>query len=463
MTKTNQQKVKDFLINNGVIIVMFILVIYTGFTSDNFFTKNNFMNILMNMSSRLVIALGIAGCVITAGCDLSAGRMIGFGACISGMLLQRMDYSGKFFPDMQPLNVFVVALIAMLVCAAFGTVTGFFIAYLNVPPFIATLAMMEIVYGIGLIVTNATPLGGYVEQYTNVSNGKFLGINYLIWIAIIVAAITWFIFNMTRLFKERYKEKEDPWIKLWKQDLEAGTILQSCPGAVCARYEQAVSGLLYDASCDMFYVMIDGKPLYYPQEFSDEQVLERYRKLCEEQDRESAHCYRNGNLQIPDGAVIMDAGAAEGYFALTVIEHAGRVYLTDRDERWNAAWQKTFAPYRDKVVFLHGVLGGSEAGCDVMTIDDIIGTGRLDFLKVDVGGAEQEVLLGAQKVLGNAAAMRCVVAAYHTHESEAQIEHILRENGFQTDRADGYFLHMDYEKPVWENELRHALVWAERN
>ena len=101
MTKTNQQKVKDFLINNGVIIVMFILVIYTGFTSDNFFTKNNFMNILMNMSSRLVIALGIAGCVITAGCDLSAGRMIGFGACISGMLLQRMDYSGKFFPDIR--------------------------------------------------------------------------------------------------------------------------------------------------------------------------------------------------------------------------------------------------------------------------------------------------------------------------------------------------------------------------
>ena len=210
MTKTNQQKVKDFLINNGVIIVMFILVIYTGFTSDNFFTKNNFMNILMNMSSRLVIALGIAGCVITAGCDLSAGRMIGFGACISGMLLQRMDYSGKFFPDMQPLNVFVVALIAMLVCAAFGTVTGFFIAYLNVPPFIATLAMMEIVYGIGLIVTNATPLGGYVEQYTNVSNGKFLGINYLIWIAIIVAAITWFIFNMTRHGKYMYSIGGNP-------------------------------------------------------------------------------------------------------------------------------------------------------------------------------------------------------------------------------------------------------------
>ena len=162
------------------------------------------------MSSRLVIALGIAGCVITAGCDLSAGRMIGFGACISGVLLQRMDYSQKFFPNMEPMNVFLVAVIVMLICAAFGSVTGFFIAYLSVPPFIATLAMMEIVYGINMIFTNATPLGGYVSNYTNVASGKFLGISYLIWIAIIVAAITWFIFNMTRHGKYMYAVGGNP-------------------------------------------------------------------------------------------------------------------------------------------------------------------------------------------------------------------------------------------------------------
>jgi len=80
MQKTQKQKITDFLINNGVIIVMFILVIYTGLTTKNFLTPDNGMNLLANMSYRLVIALGIAGCVITAGCDLSAGRMIGFGA-----------------------------------------------------------------------------------------------------------------------------------------------------------------------------------------------------------------------------------------------------------------------------------------------------------------------------------------------------------------------------------------------
>lgn len=156
MEKTKQQKAKDFLINNGVIIVMFVLVIYTGITADNFLTSSNLLNILMNMSARLVIALGIAGCVITAGCDLSAGRMIGFAGCVAGTLLQRMDYSGKFFPDMQPMNVFLALIIIMAICAVFGSITGFFIAYLNVPPFIATLAMMEIVYGISMIYTGAT-------------------------------------------------------------------------------------------------------------------------------------------------------------------------------------------------------------------------------------------------------------------------------------------------------------------
>lgn len=204
MGKINKKKINDFFINNGVIIVMFVLVIYTGFTSDNFFTTNNLMNILMNISARLVIALGIAGCVITAGCDLSAGRMIGFGGCIAGTLLQKMDYSNKFFPDMEPLNPLLVMLIVMVICALFGSITGFFIAYLSVPPFIATLAMMEIVYGISMIYTKATPLGGYVKAYTDIGSGKFLGINYLIWIAIIVAAITWFIFNMTRHGKYMY-------------------------------------------------------------------------------------------------------------------------------------------------------------------------------------------------------------------------------------------------------------------
>ena len=201
---------KEFLINYGVIMVMIILVIITTIKSPNFISGNNLMNLLLNMSSRLVIALGIAGCVITAGCDLSAGRMIGLGGCIAGVLLQRADYAGKFFPNMNPMNLFAALVVVMLITAVFGSVTGFFIAFLNVPPFISTLAMMEIVYGLNLIFTNATPLGGYVESYTNLATQRFLFIPWLIWIAIIIAAITWFIFNMTRHGKYMYAIGANP-------------------------------------------------------------------------------------------------------------------------------------------------------------------------------------------------------------------------------------------------------------
>ncbi len=204
MEKLKKMSFGEIMVNYGVIIIVVILVIITCIVSPNFLTLNNFSNILNNMSSRLVIALGIAGCIITAGCDLSAGRMIGFGGCIAGTLLQRMDYSNKFFPNLPPLNIFLVVLIVMAILAVFGSVTGFFIAYMHVPPFIATMAMMEIVYGINMIYTNSTPLGGYVTSYTNLATGKFLGISWLIWIAIVVAVITWFIFNMTRHGKYMY-------------------------------------------------------------------------------------------------------------------------------------------------------------------------------------------------------------------------------------------------------------------
>ena len=92
----------------------------------------------------------------------------------------------------------------MIVCAIAGAITGAFIAYLHVPPFIATLAMMEIIYGIGLIYTGASPLGGYTDAYTMISRGKFLGMSWLIWIAIACMAVTWFIFNMTRHGKYMY-------------------------------------------------------------------------------------------------------------------------------------------------------------------------------------------------------------------------------------------------------------------
>lgn len=192
----------EFLMNYGVIILIVILVIVTGILKPNFFKVNNWMNIIGTMSYRLVIALGIAGCIITAGCDLSAGRMIGFGACIAGTLLQ--NENGKMFPSYPTLHPILAMLIAMLICGFFGSITGFFIAYLHVPPFISTMAMMEVVYGINSIYTNSKNVNNFVNAYLDFYRTKFLGLSWLIWIAILIACISWFIFNMTRHGKYMY-------------------------------------------------------------------------------------------------------------------------------------------------------------------------------------------------------------------------------------------------------------------
>ena len=214
MTKTNQQKVKDFLINNGVIIVMFILVIYTGFTSDNFFTKNNFMNILMNMSSLLVIALGIAGAIVLTGTDISAGRCVGLTACIAASLLQMSGYANKIFPNIGVTPLWLVLLAVIAVGAAIGFVNGFFVAKFKLHPFIVTLSTQLIVFGLVLMYlmiggNNGQTLSGLDSSYTNLVRGTLFKIGgvsvpkYVLY-SIILTGIMWVIWNKTKFGKNMF-------------------------------------------------------------------------------------------------------------------------------------------------------------------------------------------------------------------------------------------------------------------
>ena len=120
---------KQFLINYGIICVLGVLVIITGIFRPKFFSVPNFRSIALNVAPRFIIAVGVSGCLITKGTDLSAGRMVGLAACISGTLLQKADYSGRFeltknLPTFGVWWVVVVLLIAMLVCAIFGLING---------------------------------------------------------------------------------------------------------------------------------------------------------------------------------------------------------------------------------------------------------------------------------------------------------------------------------------------------
>lgn len=125
--------------------------------------------------------------------------MVGLAACIAGTLLQKADYSGKFFPNLPFFGtwwVLAVLLICVAVCCVFGAINGLVISYLQVPAFIGTLGMQLIVYGVCLVYTNATPIGGYRPAYTEVAKGQLFGvIPYLFIIALAVGLAMWFVYN----------------------------------------------------------------------------------------------------------------------------------------------------------------------------------------------------------------------------------------------------------------------------
>ena len=87
----------------------------------------------------------------------------------------------------------------MWVCA-----NGLVVSYLKVQPFIATLGMQQVVYGICLVYTGGTPIGSLNKDFTSLASNTIVGVPVLIWIALIVAACFWFLYNKTRHGKYMY-------------------------------------------------------------------------------------------------------------------------------------------------------------------------------------------------------------------------------------------------------------------
>lgn len=196
--------IKKLVTENILIIIILVAAIGVGIAKPNFLSGNNLANISVNTAVRFIIALGISGCLITKGNDLSAGRTVGLGACIAGTLLQKADYSDKFFKNLPELPVILVLLITVAICCIIGFVNGCVVSFWQVPPFIATLGMQTIVYGICLVYTKAVPLGGYRSDYTSIASGRFFGIPYLFFIAFFIALFMWFLYNKTRHGKYMY-------------------------------------------------------------------------------------------------------------------------------------------------------------------------------------------------------------------------------------------------------------------
>ena len=164
MSALNKKSFLTYLKEGGIYVVLLVLLAIIIFQDPTFLS-----NILTQSSVRIIIALGVAGLIVTQGTDLSAGRQVGLAAVVAATLLQSMDNANKVFPEMATMPIALVILIVCAIGAVIGLINGLIIAYLNVTPFITTLGTMIIVYGINSLYydfVGASPISGFDSGFS---------------------------------------------------------------------------------------------------------------------------------------------------------------------------------------------------------------------------------------------------------------------------------------------------------
>lgn len=205
----------DGILNNALYILMAIFVIYTAIVNPNFIAWSSMSAIIKQVASYLPIALGIGGCIVLTGTDLSAGRVVGLTAAVSALLLQRVDLPRRVLASMPALPAWaaipITILAVMVVGGIVGFVNGFFVAKFELHPFIVTLATQLMTYSVILLIfmlndNNGQPLNGLRDDYSNFVKGTIpvIDMPWYVLYAVIFVAVMWFIWNKTTFGKNMF-------------------------------------------------------------------------------------------------------------------------------------------------------------------------------------------------------------------------------------------------------------------
>ena len=216
-TKDGKIDFKKLFIQSGLYLVLFLMLVLIIAKEPSFLSIRNFKNILTQSSVRAIIALGVAGLIVTQGTDLSVGRQVGISAVISATLLQATTNVNKVFPNLGEFPVIGAIIIVMIVGMVIGSINGIIVAKLNVHPFIATLGMMTIVYGINSLYydyVGASPISGFSKSYSSFAQGYIgtpsFNMSYLIIYAAVATAIMWILWNKTKFGKNVFAVGGNP-------------------------------------------------------------------------------------------------------------------------------------------------------------------------------------------------------------------------------------------------------------
>ena len=158
----------------GLLIAFVGICVVLSVISPRFFTVQNLMIIVTQVSINALLAFGVTFIIITGGIDLSIGSVV----AVTGVAAASFAH-----PDTYP--VIVPIMVGLLAGLLFGAFNGFVITRSHVPPFIVTLGTMTIGRGLALILSKGRPISNLSDSFNFIGGGKLLGIPTLILILIL--------------------------------------------------------------------------------------------------------------------------------------------------------------------------------------------------------------------------------------------------------------------------------------
>ncbi|MEM8852835.1 MAG: ABC transporter permease [Pseudomonadota bacterium] len=170
----------------GLTLVIIVLGVIFTLINPRFASVDNFLNILTQASTYIIVAMGMTFVISKAGIDLSVGSTLALVTCV-------------FFGLYQAGVPWILALAIMFALGAvLGFINGMMVAFLAIPALIATLGTMVAYRGVALLHSAGTLYYGLPPQIVWLGQGEVLGIPVPVIIAALFVAFSWWLFNRTR-------------------------------------------------------------------------------------------------------------------------------------------------------------------------------------------------------------------------------------------------------------------------
>ena len=222
-----------------------------------------------------------------------------------------------------------------------------------------------------------------------------------------------------------------------------------------------------DEALQLPYVIHKGKRLYFPHSYSIDTCLRMYESYISEEcllggkyREKQPHQYLTDTFMVEEGDVLVDVGCAEALLSLDNIEKVSKVYLFEFDPMWIPALNATFKDYMHKVVIINKYVSDKDTDTTI-TLKTALRNehGKKLFIKMDIEGAEVEVLNGSRDYLSNTSNIKIACCTYHRQHDAEEIPRILSELGYRYEFSDGYMLFLldaNLQYPYFRNGLVRA-------